>query len=238
MRKIALIIQVLSFTTLSLIAQVKVDSPYEFPIKPTTKEWESISSSKEMLAVSQIPDSILKNISTEALAETCLNYPLFFEYTASNDERSAIEVMIQNFNGLKELSQRDDGMFELIKLYQSLPIKYELSSKVQSNDVPFKTMYVELILADKSFTGKANYSELQELRKVLLNKYEGKLNNSDTHSLYSIRKTLLLGAVVYERLDSSKETKSTDSSVVESFIRNHTSANSEVLSTVSKIVMK
>jgi hypothetical protein len=236
MKKVALIIQMFTILSLSLIAQEKVDSPYEFPIRPTSKEWGSISSSKEMLAVCQIPDSILKNISTKALAETCLNYPLFFEYTASNDERSAIEVMIQNFNGLKELSQRDDGMIELMKLYQELPIRKESTSKIQANDVPYKTMYLELVLADKNFVGKANYSELQELKKILLNKYEGKLSNSDIHSLYSIRKTLLLGAVVYLKQDSFKTTKSTNTGVIESFIKHHNSADSNELSIVSKII--
>jgi len=238
MRKITFIIQVLTFSTLGLIAQVKEDSPYEFPIKPTSKEWGSISSSKGMLAACQIPDYILKNISTKALAETCLNYPLFFEYTASNDERSAMEVMIQNFNGLKELAQRDDGMIELMKLYQELPIRKESTSKIQANDVPYKTMYIELVLADKIFVGKANYSELQELKKILLHKYDGKLSNSDIHSLYSIRKTLLLGAVVYLKQNSLKNTKSTNARVIESFIKHHNSADSNELSTVSKIIIE
>ena len=234
----AFIIQMLTFLTLSLTAQVKSDLAYNFPIKPSSIEWKSLSSSKDMLEVCQIPDSILKNISTKALAETCLNYPLFFEYTASNNERSAMEVMIQNFNGLKELSQRDDGMIELMKLYQELPIRKESTSKIQANDVPYKTMYIELLLADKNFVGKANYSELQELKKILLNKYEEKLSNSDIHSLYSIRKTLLLGAIVYLKQDSLKTTKKTNTGVIESFIKHHNSADSNELYAVSKIIME
>ncbi len=232
------ILLVLLLLSWNLIAQTKVTKTYEFPIKLGSEKWRNLSSSKEMLKVCQIPMSVMQNMSTKALAESCLNYPLFFEYTASNDERWALNVMIENFNGLGELVKREDAMSELIKLYKELPLKTETTSKIKADNLPYKVMYLEMLLANSKFIDKAKKKELETLKKILQEKYEEKLQNLNIYSLYNIRKTLLLGAVVYLKQNSSKSTKSTKDNTIESFIKNFNFIDKKELSTISKIIMQ
>ena len=50
--------------------------PYEYPIQPGTDEWKKFTTVAQMVEVCQIPEKKLKNMTTEALVETVLNYPL------------------------------------------------------------------------------------------------------------------------------------------------------------------
>lgn len=46
------------------------DVPYEFPVVPNTKEWESFRTRQAMLDVCQIPEDKLQSMTTGALLET------------------------------------------------------------------------------------------------------------------------------------------------------------------------
>lgn len=78
----------------SLAAQ-KINTPYDFPIKPGTEEWKQLKSGEEMVRVCKIPDSILTSLTTEALAKTCLSYPLLNEVFYANNLQTGIEKVIK-----------------------------------------------------------------------------------------------------------------------------------------------
>lgn len=224
------------FMVFNIEGQVKVNEPYDFPVKPGSTKWESFSTGQEMVEACQIPNSILKNLTTKALAQTCLNYPLFFQYTASNDERKSIDAMIDGFNGLRELSLREDGFNELAELYKSIPVTKTPFLQSKAEDVPYKTVYLELLLANDKFVDKANIFELKNIKKTLLVNYNKKLSKQDVHSLYSIRKTLLLGSVVNFKLDSLSFTPSDNRAKLKNFIKKYSVASAGELTEISKII--
>lgn len=68
------------FSTLILSTySQEINSSYNFPVRPGTEEWKKLKSGDEMAAVCNIPEAVLKNLSTQALVNTCLDYPLFNE---------------------------------------------------------------------------------------------------------------------------------------------------------------
>lgn len=95
------------------------DEPYIFPITPSHSQWNELISSKEMNKVVQIPDNILNCLSDRSLLETCINYPLYFEYTmgSSFNTSYAFDNMVDSFNGLKELFNRKSTQKLIIKRY-------------------------------------------------------------------------------------------------------------------------
>ena len=56
-----------------------INTPYEYPITPESEEWLEMSSHSERVNACQVPDSLLKNMSTSALIETISNYPLLVD---------------------------------------------------------------------------------------------------------------------------------------------------------------
>jgi len=104
-----------------------ITEAYVFPVKPNTEEWKELKSTPEKVRVSQIPDSILYKLNTRALVETVLNYPLMPTIYAFNTKQKGFDAVLNSFNGLQELTKRDDALHEL-KLYQN-----ELSTKEPTN---------------------------------------------------------------------------------------------------------
>ena len=51
-------------------------SSFSFPIRPGTKEWESLTSPKQKLDALQIPNDLTIKMSTIRLLESCINYPI------------------------------------------------------------------------------------------------------------------------------------------------------------------
>jgi len=214
-----------------LYAQEKI--VWDYPIKPGMKEWATFETGEQMVKACQIPLDVLNTISTNELVTVCLNYPLFNNYMAFNDEREGISITIRQFNGLQELSQRKDGIQELIKAYADYPILSKIQNDINSKDyhIPYKLSFLELVLSDNVFLSKMDNNELEEIRKIAVNKYADKLQNSDVYSLYSIKKTMLLSAVIM-----NKQNKTETKNVTNTFIQNYSHLDSNMLTEMSKLI--
>ena len=168
----------LCFLTASLndgFAQ-QVSTPYDYPIKPGTVEWKSFKSGDEMAAACNIPDTVLHNLMTQALAVTCLNYPLFNEILSANNLQAGFSALTDGFNGFKELLSRKDAGKELLLIYQSLnPKNLTLfSSLEEKGDFTFKYTYIEVLLSQNQIISGLTQSERQFLRQEAIKKFEQK----------------------------------------------------------------
>ena len=174
---------------------------WDYPIKPEMKEWAAFETGEQMVKACQIPLDVLNTIGTKELVTVCLNYPLFNTYVAFNDERKGVNAIIRQFNGLQELSQRKDGVQELIKIYAEYPILSQIQKDATSKDyhIPYKLPFLELVLSDSIFLSQINSEGLEEFRKIAVNKYTDKLQNSEVYSLFNIKKTMLLAAVIMDK---------------------------------------
>ena len=210
---------------------------WDYPVKPGSTQWAEFTTSQQMLDACQIPQEILSTLSTQDLVEICMNYPLYLDYTASNDERAAIRFMIEKFNGLKELSQRADAARELMAVYAKYPVTPKDKERRTKEDcvMPFKLSFLELILSTKEFVEKLNSQELVDLQKSVSDKYVAKLGCLDVYSVYNIKKTLLLGAVVLQK-QGVKAVGAEQLEVVDKFIKNYNQVDPNILTETSKII--
>lgn len=162
---------------------------------------------------------------------------MFFEYTAFNDEREGIRFLIRNFNGLTELSKRKDGVKELVKTYNDFPIITQIQKQNSKEyNTPYKLPFIELLLSDEVFIQQLNNKELLELGKIVLKKYEEKIENATVYSLYNVKKTLLLGSTV---LNKQVETISSQQrNTIQHFIENYPIADPNLITEISKIISK
>jgi carbonic anhydrase len=206
---------------------------WDYPVKPGMKEWAAFETGEQMFNACQIPVNILEKLTTKELAAVCLNYPLFNNYVAFNDERKGIRSVIEQFNGLQELNRRKDGVRELINVYASYPVISQIQTDVTSEDyhTPYKLPFLEMVLSDSTFVSQMTNDELSELRRNAVNKYGDKLRNPAIYSLFNVKKTMLLIAII---LDRQSETGKRD--VVDTFIKNYSNPPSDTLTELSKII--
>lgn len=175
---------------------------YHYPIKPGTEEWKKLRNHEDMIMVCQIPDEILRKMSTPGLVETVLNYPLYMEMTASSnsDFQKAFEWMSSKFNGFQELYKRKDAGSVLLARYKSMdPAAFGKDfTSIQRGDYTWSFVEIEILLAQNTILINMTETQRQELRKEALKKYEIKKNIS-SYGGYSLRLTLFLADKAFKK---------------------------------------
>lgn len=211
-----------------------INEPYDYPIKPGTPEWADLKSGQEMYDVCQLPEDILKNISTEALVQTCLNFPLALDYTAFNDERAAIISMIERFNGLKELSTREDCIPCMIKAYGELDPDGGLYHQTTTRIATKLTFgFMELLFENKLFWDKLTKKELATLKQTVIDKYKAKGVDPDTGIMYSSQSLMLIASI--ELRAGTPFSKSVKDYLLD-FIKNYRFADRKRMDNVIKLL--
>lgn len=163
--------------------------------------WRTFQNIEEMRAACQVPENILKSMSTDNLIQTCMLYPLYGNYLAYNNELSGIKAIINGFNGFAELQKRENAADRLITYYEEIDIgniaKNTIARSTIKNELSILHIeYLELILSSEFIPSIYVEPNISRLEKARYTKYEDKLQYSTTYSLQSIKKSLLLGAQI------------------------------------------
>ncbi len=87
-----------------------ITEAYQYPIVPGMPEWSQFNSLDEMIEACKIPKDILRNMSTDALIETVINYPLAINMLAFDSPQDGFDSVDSYFDGLQELRNRPDAM--------------------------------------------------------------------------------------------------------------------------------
>lgn len=85
-----------------------IDQVYEYPVLPGSEEWKEFDNHVDKMNACMIPEEILCHMTTEALLETVLAYPLLGNMFIWDTTQEGYEFVLRNFNGLQELMERDD----------------------------------------------------------------------------------------------------------------------------------
>lgn len=85
-----------------------INEPYCYPVLRGSKEWLSMKTHAERVDACQIPESILSHMTTEALLETVLNYPLLIDLFLWRSIDEGMYSLRCSFNGMDELMRRTD----------------------------------------------------------------------------------------------------------------------------------
>ncbi len=87
-----------------------VDTPYSYPIVPGTAEWNSLTSLKEKIEVCSVDEELMKSMTTPALLETVINYPLLINMYAFNSIEQGYASVSEYFKGIDILLAREDAL--------------------------------------------------------------------------------------------------------------------------------
>lgn len=96
-----------------------IHEPYEYPVVPGTPEWAGMYTYGQMVAACEIPEEILLHMTTEALVETVVTYPLATVLYEYNHVQLGYDAWVRQFNGLQELERRGDALDCLAAYCQS-----------------------------------------------------------------------------------------------------------------------
>lgn len=178
------IILILSITSFSFATNSNTDK-FVYPIQPGSEKWENLNHGERILAL-QIPENILKNMSTEELVEAVLDYPCFIDFMFYNTYQEGFEVLKQNFNGIRELFSRNDFGEYLLNKYKQKNVRtlLNINSKDQQFENSLKLTYLETLLAQPEVLKKLSNNQINELSTLVEKNYQMQLKNrADLNSL-------------------------------------------------------
>ncbi len=87
----------------------QIDTPYVYPIQPGTEEWAKLDSLDAKIAVCKVDPELMNSMTTEALLETVLDYPLLPNIYAFSSAEIGIGSGSGYFEGLQMLHDREDA---------------------------------------------------------------------------------------------------------------------------------
>ena len=177
--------------------QMKTKDIYKFTIRSGTEEWKQFETIDERVATLQIPDDVLKKISTEGLLETCLEFPYLLEILHGSNAQHGFEGLMEIFNGYRELFRRSDLTNALMEKYKNF--KEDVKSVRLLNDVEqgmfsFRHFVLEFMLTQDVVLKNLSVEQEKQLfllsfdhKKIKQNysDFFGPLNNLPTNLLYA-----------------------------------------------------
>ena len=188
MRKIILLL--LIAIPIITFAQEKVT--WDYPIKPGSEEWKLFQSSKEMVDACQIPNDILKSVSTDELLNICLKYPMFLDVHFSNNLQDGLDAIISSFNGFETFFEREDCSETLLRLYfKEIPTK----PHIKKGNNKLKVLYLELLLSQSSIINGLNEEQKKKLLKNTLKRISEKQEKKYSQ-YYQLSSALILSRLI------------------------------------------
>jgi len=143
---------------------------WDYPIKPKTEEWKKLESNNAKVEACQIPEYILRDISTNDLMTLCLRYPLLYDVFAFNDINSGLGKLFSDFNGIREFSNREDAINGLCEQYLSEIRNFpEILNKGYSLDVGYSIIRISMLEVLLSYADFHNNTSKENQKKVLEN---------------------------------------------------------------------
>lgn len=134
---------------------ILVDGIYQYPTEPADPSW-SKERKKEYW---DIPEDILKCISTKGLVESCFSTPKAAYIIASNGCQDGYNLVKSACRGYDELELRDDAAEELINKYETIkPLEVDI----------FQLFMFEMALAQNSILEKMTTKQKSKLLELAL----------------------------------------------------------------------
>lgn len=167
--------------------------------------WKTFQTLEEMQSACQIPDDVLSNLSTEELVQICMDYPLFGNYLAYDNETFGIKKVMAGFNGFTELKKRTDAAEKLLDRYANVNVTTLYEDRENAETYPnLKLGYLEMILCSGEIESLYQGEALQRLENLQAQKLtEKQLTNSNSAS--SLKHSQLLK----QKIDEAKNVSTT-----------------------------
>ena len=195
-----------------------VNVTFSFDSITEPNNWARYQTLEEMMAACQIPDAKLKSMSTDELIEVCMNHPLYGLYFAYNNELDGAKVVIDNFNGFKDLKEREDAPKKMLSFYEDINFNSKSRCTNSIHKVDFSEMthtgFVDLFIASKALPSLYEPENISILEKISNKVLEKKLKQPSP-KLYNIRRSLLINSQI--KLED-KTISNDDRNVLKSFV--------------------
>lgn len=177
-----LIMLVVFLVPLFLLAQ-KNEKPYQYPMTKGSAAWDNLKTYKEKRDASQIPQQVVQDLTTSALLESVLNYPLLTDVMVFNSLQEGMDKLKTHFTAFNALLQRSDLPAVSIARYRKMPVdsvKF-ITTLIGKGGYSFRLNFMEMLLAQPELQGKLVVSDQKKLLQQLISNYDAKEKDPEVY---------------------------------------------------------
>ncbi len=152
---------IILFALISLNGNAQNNLMYNFP-----DNWREGKNPAERKQSLQIPESILQNISTIHLLESCLDYPYLSDIYFFENFQTGFNNVLEDFNGLRELLKREEVEKIILNKYyfiEANPNSFDSYTLVEKGQYCSKIHFIELLISQDNILDSLNDNEQYEL---------------------------------------------------------------------------
>ncbi|MBR4781565.1 MAG: hypothetical protein IK014_09445 [Lachnospiraceae bacterium] len=156
MTRVFVIIIAMSITisgSLSVKADEKVSVAYDYPITIYSLEWKGLKTVEERRIACAVPIDLLEKMTTEALVETVVKYPLFIDVYAYDSIIQGFQALSNYFGGLDVLLSRSDAL-ECLEDYAARETTRTVSTDISFFNADLLINYLSIYHMVRSDTEK------------------------------------------------------------------------------------
>lgn len=152
----------------------------------------------ELMAMCNVPDDLLKNMSTSNLARTCFKHPYNGQWMASNNVYEGMLSVMTRFNGYEELMKRSSGVEASINLFSQLGYAWGQTTVSETEMISWS-----LVLCSAADYMAFNNEQTARLAKDVLSKKKYAQLSQLMDLSHSYRGYCLLGAFIAYHYDET-----------------------------------
>lgn len=156
----------------------------DFFYKTDKEEWLKIGRIEERIKAVDIPEDILKDKSTDVLAEAIFNHPLNYLIHAYNDPKKAVEYIIKNSTLHSEFISRPDAGKCISKLFSSSDIDMT-ESLLNDEDSYTNELFLEHFMALGIIPDLYSEDNMAMILPTVESRLSERLNDTTLFSAYS-----------------------------------------------------
>lgn len=189
---------------------------YTYPDFQDPEIWKNFYTQEERFEACMLPKDILKTISTKGLVASCMYHPqAYLYYTFYNGPLQGLEVLYENYNGLRELLKREDVIDELFRFYAAMDpaLIGDNYSRIFSK---FHLSYMELFLSLDVVESLYSECDLNNLFDIAMNHYQVKAESDQIWFEGIVTSLILSSKIILIKGNIGKEEKKILNNVIES----------------------
>lgn len=164
---------------------------YNYPLKLGSEELKNASPS-DKIDKNQIPDNVLKTMSTKGLVQSLLTFPTILDWTFMDNYYNGFLQQTERITIFKELYSRNDAATCLLNIYKSFD-----QYACQGGELTMQTM--DMLIAQPEIYTKFTDKEITELFETAINKIESlrEVNEEGVLWWFGGDKYLFMGKIMY-----------------------------------------
>lgn len=181
--------------TKSVAKTYLIDEPYSFEEIDNEQTWRANRNIDDKCTVCQVPEDILSEMSTKALVQTCLSFPLVGTHCFYNNPIEAVLLLVDRCNFLAELILREDAAECLLDVYANIAVSESGQIVDIRNDEPvdiFSYNLIELLMGSGLVSDMFTDENKEILQGLVDNHLKMEFRHSDIFSYFSRMKCYLL----------------------------------------------